>query len=340
MAGPPAIVAVDGGNSKTDVLVVDAAGTVLGRARGGGSNHQLFGIDAAMEAIGAAVADAMAAAGVADASSPLCGVGVYCLAGVDLPADDWRVGEAVDARRWSESSLVANDTFALWRAGSDADWGVGVVCGTGLNCVGRAPDGATVRFPSLGELSGDFAAGGAWLGMRGLGLALRARDGRGAPSALEVRVPAHFGLADPEAVLDAVYGGRLGYDRLFELARVVLEAARAGDGPARAAAEQLADEVVAMAGAAIRRLHLEATPVEVVLGGGVFDTEDAAFTARVGAGITAVAPRAQVHVAQARPVVGAALLGVDQLERSGSLSADGARVARQRLREAPSPASP
>ena len=34
---PPAVLAVDGGNSKTDVVLVDADGGVLGAARGPGA---------------------------------------------------------------------------------------------------------------------------------------------------------------------------------------------------------------------------------------------------------------------------------------------------------------
>jgi N-acetylglucosamine kinase-like BadF-type ATPase len=314
--GDVSVVAVDGGNSKTDVVLAAANGTVLGRARGAGSNHQLLGLDAAMASIDATVDAALADAGLPDAARPVAPVGAYCLAGVDLPVDERRVTEAVAAQRWSDTDVVANDTFAIWRAGARADWGIGVVCGTGLNCAGRGPDGATVRFPSLGELSGDFTPGGAWLGVRGLGLALRADDGRGPSTVLARRVPAHFDRPDAPAVLEAVYTGEIGYERLFELARVVLEAAGDGDAAARVAVDQLADEVVAMAGAAIRRLDVASMAVEVVLGGGIFDGGEAGFAARVGSGIRAVAPGAVIRVLDAPPVVGAALLGLDLLAAS------------------------
>src|SRR5450631_4613831 len=139
-------------------------------------------------------------------------------------------------------------------------------------CCGLGPDGSIERFPTLAELSGDFTPGGSWLGVRALGLALRSRDGRGGPTALAELVPTHFGLPDPEAVLTAVYTGTLDYGRLFELARVCLDAAADGDAPAAGAVALLADEVVAMAAAIIGRLGVAGDPVEVVLGGGVFDS--------------------------------------------------------------------
>jgi N-acetylglucosamine kinase-like BadF-type ATPase len=209
--------------------------------------------------------------------------------------------------------VVRNDTFAAWRAGTTSSWGIGVVCGSGLNCAGIGRDGASVRFPALAELSGDFAPGGSWLGVRALGLALRAGDGRGAPTLLSSRVPAHFGQPDAEAVLTAVYTGALPYGRLFELARVLLDAAADGDTPSRQAATILADEVATFAGAAIRRLGVQDTEVEVVLGGGIFDTDDADFHARVAEGIHAIAPRARLLRLGSPPILGAALLGLDAL---------------------------
>ena len=180
-----------------------------------------------------------------------------------------------------------------------------------MNCAAVGPDGRTVRFPALAELSGDFAPGGAWLGLRALGLALRAGDGRGEPTILSERVPAQLGVADAEAALTGIYTGTLPYARLFELARVLLEAAAAGDAPARAAADTLADEVVAFVRAAVVRLDLQNEAVEVVVGGGIFDTTDMAFHARVAAGINAVAPRAVLVHLDAPPVLGAALIGLD-----------------------------
>jgi N-acetylglucosamine kinase-like BadF-type ATPase len=309
----PVVLALDGGGSKTDAVLVSANGALLGRARVGPSNHQLMGVDGAIDALADAIASVSTAAALRDPTFPLCRLGVYCLAGIDLEIDEQRMAPAIARRGFTETTLLRNDTFAVSRAGTTASWGVGVVCGTGMNCAAVGPDGATVRFPALAELSGDFAPGGSWLATRALGLALRAGDGRGAPTSLTERVPAHFGLASAEAVLSGVYTGNIEYSRLFELARVLLDAAAAGDAESRRAADMLADEVAAFAGAAITRLGVTGEDVEVVLGGGVFDTDDAGFHARVAEGIRAVAPRAVLRYLAAPPVLGAALLGLDAI---------------------------
>lgn len=313
-----AVLAVDGGASKTDVAVVASDGSVLGRARGPASNHQMVGLDAAMEHLGSTVDDALEDAGLSPgphgAGRPACRLGVFCLAGLDLAVDDERVVPAVLAQGWAEEADLRNDTFAVLRAGSTSGWGVGVVCGTGLNCVGLGPDGRAVRFPALGELSGDFAPGGAWLGIRGLGLALRAGDGRGEPTALREAVARYLAMPTPEAVLEASYSGDLPFGRLTELAEVVLAAAAGGDGPAEEAVAFLAGEVVAMASAAVDRLGLAGPTgeVEVVTGGGIF--EDRHFADLVLSGLRDRVPSAVLRPLAGRPpVLGAALLGLDAL---------------------------
>jgi N-acetylglucosamine kinase-like BadF-type ATPase len=128
---------------------------------------------------------------------------------------------------------------------------------------------------------------------------------------LRERVPAQLGTPDAEAALTGIYTGAIPYARLFELARVLLDAAAAGDVPAREAADLLADEITAFVRAAVTRLGLQYEAVEIVLGGGIFDTTDTAFHARVAAGITAAAPRANLIRLDAPPVLGAALIGLD-----------------------------
>jgi len=310
---PAALLAVDGGASKTDVVVLASDGTLLGRARGGPGNHQMVGLDAAMDNLDATITAAATSAGIeVNPRTPLCRSASYCLAGLDLPIDEVRLREAIMARGWTREFALRNDTFAILRAGVDSGWGIAVVCGTGLNCVGLGADGTSVRFPSLGELSGDFTPGGAWLGVRGLGLALRARDGRGPPTVLETAIGEHFDLDSAEAVLEAVYRGDLSYARLPELAAVVLGAAAIGDGEAQRAVSVLVDEVVAMVIATVERLGLGDSTVEIVAGGGLFG--DPNFERQVDDGVRNRYAAARMRRIEGPPVLGAALFGLDALD--------------------------
>src|SRR5213075_365128 len=158
----------------------------------------------------------------------------------------------------------------------------------------------------------DRAHGGGWLGRAALWAAIRARDGRGPRTQLERSVPAHFGIARPTAVMEAIYVGRLQNDRLSELAPVVMKTASGGDAVARGLIDQMVEEIIVTANAAIRRLRLTQRDVHVVLGGGVLRAMAAALIERITIGIRQVAPAAVIMQRDAPPVLGAALIGLDE----------------------------
>jgi N-acetylglucosamine kinase-like BadF-type ATPase len=311
-----AVLAVDGGNSKVDVALVGLDGALLGAARGGGTpfHPELHGVS--LRRLLDSVAAACGRAGFDAGARPLARVGAFCLAGDDLPVDDRRITRALRSLGLVDELVLRNDTFAVLRAGSERQWGVGVVCGAGMNCSAVAPNGRVLRFASLGEVSGDEGGGG-WLGVRAVRAAVRGRDGRGPHTVLETAVPAHYGVRSILAVLEAIQGGRVG-DYPAELAPVVFACATAGDAVARAILDEQADQIIAMAVSAVRRLHLTRRDVEVVLGGGLFRAGDRPFLDHIESGILAVAPAARVKVLGGPPVVGAALLGLDRLAASGS----------------------
>ncbi|TAN32422.1 ATPase [bacterium] len=319
------ILAVDGGASKTDVALIDAGGNIVGAARRAGSTNFGLGSNGSLEALEKAVAVASRNGGLDASRKPIAGIGVYCLAGADIPADYRRIAAELEGRGWTRKTLVRNDTLAVLRAGTDRGWGVAVVFGTGMNCAGIGPGGRSVRFPAFGELSGDRAHGGGWLGRAALGSAIRARDGRGPRTMLERLVPEHFSMSRPTTVMEAVYVGRLDAGRLSELSPVVFSAAAQGDQVSQRLIDEMADEVVATAGAAIRRLHVASRDVHVVLGGGVFRSRDKRLLTRVRTGIEAIAPKADLRLLEAPPVLGAALIGLDEVG-AGPLARERLRV--------------
>ncbi|GGS49081.1 N-acetylglucosamine kinase [Actinokineospora fastidiosa] len=303
------LIAVDGGNSKTEVLVCDTGGAVLGHALGPGTNHQTVGgVAEAMARLDRLIAEARA--GLPGDDPP--DVVVCCLAGADLPVELATLTDAVASANWATKSVLDNDTVALLRAGTDARDAVAVVCGEGINCVGRAADGRTVRFPALGPISGDWGGGGD-IGRLALWHAVRAEDGRGPDTALRFAVAVHFGLATATDVAIAAHLDRAVAARVGELAPVVFREAAGGDRVARSIVVRQGEEVAAFAAAALRRLDLAASPADVVLGGGVLRGRDPLLFSVIRDGLAATAPHTRIRVVTAPPVVGAALLGLDAL---------------------------
>src|SRR6185437_15713421 len=265
------VLAVDGGNSKTDLALVGGDGRVLALARGPLSSPHHIGLDGSIGVLERLLERALHVARLWPVELPVA-VGELLLAGVDFPSEEQALDEALAGRGWARRTIVGNDTFAVLRAGTDRGWGIGIVCGSGINCVGVAPDGRHARFPSLGAITGDWG-GGYDVGLTAVVAAARSEDGRGPKTSLEHAVPAHFGLETPHALAEAVHRKRIEQARFTELAPVVFgEATR--DSVAAGIVERLATEIAALVRVALARLSLTEDAVEVLLGGGLVQTGD------------------------------------------------------------------
>jgi N-acetylglucosamine kinase-like BadF-type ATPase len=304
----PAVVAVDGGNSKADLALVSRSGELLALVGGPTISHQQVPMQVAMDRLRALAGEAFDRAGVRGPAE----LGSFAVAGADFPRDIAALRQGIEGSGVARRVTVRNDAFAALRAGTERGWGIVVICGAGTNAAGIAPDGRTARLAAMGEISGDWG-GGYGLGQAALAAAVRARDGRGPRTRLERSVPARLGVARPSSVTMALYDGRIDARRLEELAPLVFDEATGGDAVARSIVDRLADELATMAIAIARRLRLVRTEVDVVLAGGVFRATEPAFYARLEERITAAAPHAAVARLRARPVLGAALLGLDEL---------------------------
>ncbi|WP_326630307.1 MULTISPECIES: N-acetylglucosamine kinase [unclassified Streptomyces] len=306
-----AVLAIDAGNSKTDVALIGPDGTVLSTARGGGFQPQAVSVEVAVDVLGATLDEALAKA--REAGGPVDSVGHVsaCLANADLPVEERELAEALRARGWGGTVEVRNDTFAILRAGVDEPRGVAVVCGAGINCVGMVPDGRTARFPAIGRISGDWG-GGSGLAEEAMWFASRAEDGRGEPTELVRTLPAHFGLDSMYALIEAVHLGHIEFERRHELTPVLFATGAAGDPVARALVHRLAEEVVAMASVALTRLGLLDEEAPVVLGGSVLAARHPQLDDAIAELLAVRAPKAVIRLVAEPPVLGAGLLGLDR----------------------------
>ncbi len=231
----PAVLAVDGGNSKSDLALVADDGTLLASVRGPGMTKP--DLAKTLGLLTSLIDQAQRQAG-----GPGCPVARHlsaCVANADLPEEEEALAAALRAQGWTGTTEVVNDTFAVLRAGLDAaardglsptagpalpaggaaerHWGVAVTCGAGINCVGVAPDGRKTGFLALGNITGDWG-GGHGLGLAALWWAMRAEDGRGPETALRGAVAAHFGVPSVREVAIGIHLGTISEASLGELA--------------------------------------------------------------------------------------------------------------------------
>lgn len=304
----PAVLAIDGGNSKTDVALVAADGGLLGAATGPGLST-FYAMQTWLEDLAQLVDRVRDQAGL---PGPAVAEHISaCVANADLPEEEQHLAAALQARGWSRTTTAANDTFAVLRAGvSGQSWGVAVTCGAGINCQGVGPGGESTGFLALGGITGDWG-GGQGLGQAALWHAIRAEDGRGPATALTPAVAAHYGVPTVRDVALGIHLGKIDKYMLLELAPVLFAVADAGDGIAAGLVRHQAEEIAVMALTVMRRLGLTELATPVVLGGGVMRGRNASLTQQITDLVTAGAPHATVHIVDVPPVVGAALLGLD-----------------------------
>ncbi len=301
-AGPVAV-AVDGGGSKTDAAVVDlVTGAVLGRGRGPGCSLHGIGLAAATQVVDAAVGAALAEAGAS--ASDVVHAGCY-LTAIDLDDEQAELHAALITQPWAAQSLtVANDVFALLRAGTASPDAAVVVCGTGINGAAVRADGASARILALGHVSGDWG-GASGLAEEVLWHAARAEDGRGEPTALRDALLSWTGMAGVDEVVVAVHRGELAAASWSSRMPEVFALARAGDAVAVGLVERQGEEIGDLAGSLLARLGLAEAAVPVVLGGGIGASGDERLEAAARRALAARAAYAELSVVVEPPVVGA-----------------------------------
>ncbi len=316
------VAGIDGGNSKTDLVLADTDGRLLAWVRGRGTRPHTEGMAFTARRLHDLGREALAAAGQ-PVGTPF-GVGAYFLANVDRPAQERGALRELEGLGVARRTLVRNDTLAVLRAGAPDHWGVAVVCGAGINATGVHPGGRSARFLSLGDYTGDWG-GGLAVARAGLGAAVRAGDGRGPATRLREVLPGAFGRRSVESVALAVGSGAIALAELHALAPLVFGAADHGDAVARGIVTRLGDEITAMVTALLRRLRLLRTPTPVVLGGGTLQNDHVLLGAHIRERLAAEAPLARPKVLDVPPVAGAV---VEALAAAGASASAQRRVRR------------
>ncbi len=301
------VLGVDGGASKTLCLAGGEDGYILGLGRGGPSNHQGCGLEGAVAQIAHSVKEALVQA---QASPEEVRLGIFCLAGADLPEDYAMLSQAVEDLGVCQRVVVENDTMAALRSGLSRSWGIVVICGTGTNAAGRAPDGREIILPGLGHISGDWG-GGAEITQEIIRHVMRAWDGRGKPTVLLQMVLDALGVSSPEVLLQMLYHNQLEQHQLLGLVPLLFEAAYAGDEVACQLVREVGMEVGVTARTIIRRLSLQDKDVEVVLAGSIFKAKGPLLIDTVKGIVHEVAPRASIVLPEFEPVVGALFLALE-----------------------------
>lgn len=297
-AGPVThLLGVDGGATKTLAAVLDVERGELHLGRGGPSNQDAVGVEAAGRAMFGAADQALIAAGISDAQLDAA---VLAVAGTDTGA----VVEHVRRAR-SDEWIVVGDVVGAWATATGAHPGVGAIAGTGSNVFGVGRDGRSWRAGGWGHQLGDEGSG-YWLGLQSIKAALRDRERSGPETALSEAAIAHFGVDSVEALAALVYAKPLTKGEIAAFAIETARLADAGDAVARGlygeGARLLSEQILAV----IDQTGLQGEfPVGLI---GSAYRAGPVFVAPLAEAVHARAPEARVAVVDLPPVAGSLLL--------------------------------
>jgi len=200
---------------------------------------------------------------------------------------------------------LADDAVTTHAGALSLGWGVSVVAGTGVACLGVPDRGVARIIGGHGYLLGD-EGGAYWIGREGLRAVLRALDGRGPATDLSAVAARRFeGLDD---LGDRLHSTPRPVNDIAQFAPDVLDVADAGDPVAKAVADAATDELVLLIRTAASVVAYGNDAVPVGLGGRLLDAATP-LRRRVDERLRAEAPHLATRSADASSLDGAIALG-------------------------------
>lgn len=302
------VLGVDGGGTKTHVVILDEAGRSLGEGTGGPSNYDDVGEETARVNIGRAVDAARASAGLPARPFDAVFLG---MAGV-VSAHDRQVihtiAEALDLAP-SQAIGVDHDCRIALAGGLSGRPGIVQIAGTGSSTFGINAAGEGWRSGGWGQLLADEGSG-CWLGIQAMIAAVRSYDGRLPHTPLQERVIEALSLGDINEIMHKLYVEQLPRADMARLAPLVIETAHEGDAQALSIIERGCNEMADCVLAVARRLGMDTGPSELALVGGIFQAGEIVLRPFTDA-VHARLPGCRVLPAEQPPVLGAGLLALE-----------------------------
>ena len=258
------VVGVDGGGSKTRVMVADETGAPITTVDAPASAVRPGEAERSADVIAAAVQDALASASMTHVVPKVLCVGV---AGVGRDTERQALWQALASREIAEEIVVhADATVAIDDAFGDGP-GVLLIAGTGSVAFGRGPTGAAARCGGWGPAIGD-EGGGAWIGRRALSIVTATSDGREPETALSGAI---LTAAEVDATADLIpWAAAASPAALASLVPSIMRVADAGDLRANALLSLATEELVLHVRTLARQLFGdERAAVPVALSGGL-----------------------------------------------------------------------
>lgn len=308
------VVGVDGGGSKTRVILADREGEPLADVSGPGSAMAPGRGDQSASVIADLLRRALADAFLSDSIPATLVAGV---AGVGRPEENRALTVALEDLELAQSVTVVGDgEIALMDAFGEGP-GLILVAGTGSIAYGRGPSRELARCGGWGPALGDEGSG-AWIGRKALAIVASAADGREPPTALTGAILTAAQVNEtPELIRWAIAAT----PREFAaLAPVVFNAASTGDVRANTLVGLAVEELVLHIRAlALRLFGDDRAAVPIAFAGGLLH-KGSFLRKRLEHRLKSAVPGAQVKAGEIIAARGAVRAALAKLPSPGTVS--------------------
>ena len=301
---------IDVGSSKTHALIVDEAGQCVGFGKSGGGNHQSVGYDGLTHVLRESFAEAREMSGIDVGDIMGAGFGV---AGYDFPSDREGHLRSIASLGLSCPMEVVNDGMNGLLAGATRGIGVNVTAGSSNNCRGRGKHGKEGRIVGNGIMFGEY--GGAYeIAARGLQMVNYAWIKRIPPTTLTQIYVEAVGAKDEVDLMEGLSNSQ--YHLFPYLAVNVIQAAQDGDHAACEAMGWAGEELGWLAVSVARQNDMQNEEVEIIQSGSIFQAGEL-ITNPMRDLVLMYCPKARLIRLDGPPVVGAVILGMEQVNFDG-----------------------
>ena len=306
------VIGVDGGGSKTRLILADATAAQLADVTGPGSAMAPGRGDHSAGVIGDLVREALRTAGLEGRKPRALVAGV---AGVGRLNENRALTVALeDLELAAEIAVEGDGEIALTDAFGFGP-GIILISGTGSIAYGRGPSRVLARAGGWGPAFGDEGSG-AWIGRKALAIVASAADGREPATALTGAILTAAQVNEPPELIP--WGIAANPKEMAALAPVVFNAASAGDVRANALVGLAVEELVLHIRALALKLFMDdRATVPVAFSGGLLQ-KGSLLRKRLEQRLKSAVPGAQVRAGEIVAARGAvrsalALAGIDSV---------------------------
>ena len=263
---------VDGGGTKTEAVLIDDKGQIVGQGQAGGSNPAVFGIKKSLDNIATAIKKTIknfpGTAGI-----PAC----LAIAGVNTKkeAENFRKAALAHSKLSkiiSKNSIVVNDTQAALRAGTNEKNAIVLIAGTGSNCFGVNESGQIAKSGGRDFILSDEGSGYA-IGLSVLKGVTKMSDGRASMSVLKDLLFSQLKINSIDQLTEIVNSKPWNKTDIANVAPLAEKAVQKGDRLASEIIKTAAGELGMLIKAVAEKLDLKNKEYTIVTTGSVFNIQ-------------------------------------------------------------------